>query len=212
MGVSIKLDKGERLALIGANGSGKSTLLMLISGCFKPEKGDILLNGAPVNDIQALRDAVGIVFQEADDQLFMPSVLEDVAFGLAARKNMGAEDARAKALAWLERLGASHLKDRPPHRMSGGEKRIAALAGILVMEPQVVVLDEPTSSLDPRARRNITETLRGLGGSIILSTHNLDIARDVCDRVIILQNGRICAEGTPNELLSDEKKLRGHGL
>jgi cobalt/nickel transport system ATP-binding protein len=210
-GVSVALAEGERLALIGANGSGKSTLLLLLSGCFKPEKGEILLNGAPVSGLQPLRDAAGLVFQEPDDQLFMPSVLEDVAFGLSAKK-IDAETARARALACLDALGAAHLAERPPHRMSGGEKRIAALAGILVMRPDVILLDEPTSSLDPRARREITELLRGLGAPMIISTHDLSLARRVCGRAVILQKGQVCADGAPDALLDDEKFLRDHGL
>ena len=210
-GVSIKLHDGERLALIGANGSGKSTLLMLIAGCLKPDKGEILLDGSSVNDFGPLRDAAGLVFQEPDDQLFMPSVLEDVAFGLVARKTDHAA-AQTKAMSLLERLGASRLKDRAPHRMSGGEKRMAALAGILVLEPRIILLDEPTSSLDPKARRDTAEVLEKLGTPMIISTHDLSLAKHVCGKAIIMQDGRIRAEGPPQEILESAEKLRRYGL
>jgi cobalt/nickel transport system ATP-binding protein len=210
-GVSITLEEGERVALIGANGSGKSTLLMILSGAFKHVRGEILLRGEPVSGIKPLRDAAGMVFQEPDDQLFMPTVLEDAAFGLSAR-GMDAETARAKAVSCLELLGASRLRDRPPHRMSGGEKRIAALAGILVMEPLIIMLDEPTSSLDPRARRDVTALLKNLGASMIMSTHDMALARNVCDRAIVMQKGRVRAEGPTTKILDDEETLRTYGL
>ncbi|MDR3165000.1 MAG: energy-coupling factor ABC transporter ATP-binding protein [Synergistaceae bacterium] len=210
-GVSLRIYEYERVGLIGANGSGKSTLLMLLSGSFKHERGEILLNGSEIGDIKRLRDASGMVCQEPDDQLFMPSVVEDVAFGLAAR-HIGVETAHSRAVACLERLGAAHLRDRPPHRMSGGEKRIVALAGILVMEPKIIMLDEPTSSLDPRARREVTELLRGLGVTMIISTHDMALAKTICGRLILMQAGQIRLEGKPEDILGDEVTLRQYGL
>jgi cobalt/nickel transport system ATP-binding protein len=210
-GVSLRIYESERVGLIGANGSGKSTLLMLLSGSFKHERGEILLEGNEIGCIERLREASGIVCQEPDDQLFMPSVVEDVAFGLVARR-IGVEAAHSRAVACLERLGAAHLRDRPPHRMSGGEKRIVALAGILVMEPKVIMLDEPTSSLDPRARRELTELLRGLAVTMIISTHDMALARTVCDRLIVMQAGQIRSEGKPDDILDDKAALRRYGL
>ncbi|MDR1966898.1 MAG: energy-coupling factor ABC transporter ATP-binding protein [Synergistaceae bacterium] len=210
-GISLKLRPGERLALIGANGSGKSTLLMLISGCFEPKEGEILLKGETVRGLKTLRGVSGMVFQDPDDQLFMPSVLEDVAFGLTAR-DVGEEQARAKALLSLEALGASGLSSRSPHRMSGGEKRIAALAGILVMQPEIILLDEPTSSLDPKARREAIKILNGISGAMMLATHDFELARRVCGRVAVLQNGCVEAEGAPDEILKDERSLARYGL
>jgi cobalt/nickel transport system ATP-binding protein len=209
-GVSLRVYESERVGLIGANGSGKSTLLMLLSGSFKHGSGEILLDGGEC-DVGRLRDASGMVCQEPDDQLFMPSVVEDVAFGLTARR-LGAEAARSRAVACLERLGAAHLRDRPPHRVSGGEKRIAALAGVLVMEPKVVMLDEPTSSIDPRARREVTELLRGMTVTMVISTHDMALAKTVCDRLIVMQAGLVRAEGKPDDILNDETALRRCGL
>ena len=152
-----------------------------------------------------------MVFQEPDDQLFIPTVLEDASFGLVAR-GMNADAARTKAASCLERLGASRLRDRPPHRMSGGEKRIAALAGILVMEPLIIMLDEPTSSLDPRARRDVAALLKNLGASMIMSTHDMALALNVCDRAIVMQKGRVKTEGPTAKILYDEETLRTYGL
>ncbi|MDR1943684.1 MAG: energy-coupling factor ABC transporter ATP-binding protein [Synergistaceae bacterium] len=211
-GVSLRLTEGEKTALVGANGSGKSTLLMHLAGCFAAEDGEILLRGRAVGrDLRALKDAAGLVFQEPDDQLFMPSVLEDVAFGLVAR-NVKIEEAHSRARSYLEKLRVQHLADRPPHRLSSGEKRTAALAGILVMEPEIILLDEPSAALDPRARRNLIDTLRGLDKSMIIATHDLEMASALCSRAVLLHGGRVVGEGSPEELLNDEKFLSSHGL
>jgi len=209
-GVSIKAGSGQKLAVIGANGSGKSTLLMLLSGCAEPSSGEIMLGGSPVSGVKALREATGLVFQDPDDQLFMPSVLEDVAFGLIGR-GIDTESARAKASECLDSLGASHLARRPPHRMSGGEKRLAAIAGILVTEPDIMLLDEPTSSLDPRARREMARVLGSLSGTMIIATHDLDLARSVCDEVVILSRGAVCGVCGP-ELPEPGAELEKYGL
>ncbi|MGI6075789.1 MAG: energy-coupling factor ABC transporter ATP-binding protein [Pyramidobacter sp.] len=209
-GVTFRLRKNEKLALVGPNGSGKSTLLLHLAGGIAVDDGEILLHGAPTAP-QDLRRAVGLIFQDPDDQLFMPQVVDDVAFGPLAR-GVPAAEARKRALAMLERLGAKHLVDRAPHRLSGGEKRLAALAGILVMEPDVLVLDEPTSALDPRARRLVIETLRALPQSMILCTHDLDMALDLCSRAMILCDGAITAEGALPELFRDKDLLERNGL
>jgi cobalt/nickel transport system ATP-binding protein len=210
--VSIKLSEGDRMALVGANGSGKSTLLMHLAGCFFPQSGEVLLHGEPVGrNLGVLRDAAGLVFQEPDDQLFMPSVLEDVSFGLAAR-SVAAEEARSIARACLEKLRIRHLSDRPPHRLSGGEKRAAALAGILVTAPEIILLDEPSASLDPRARRKLIEMLRELDRTMVIATHDLEMAKALCERVVLLCNGRVAGEGDPKDLLEDEKFLEDHGM
>jgi cobalt/nickel transport system ATP-binding protein len=208
-GVSLGAEPGEKIAVIGANGSGKSTLLTLLSGCVAPVSGDILLNGVPTKP-DALRRASGMVFQEPDDQLFMPSVLEDVAFGLVSG-GMDSASAKREALSRLDSLGASHLASRPPHRMSGGEKRLAALAGVLVMRRELLLLDEPTSSLDPRARREMAGILRDIGETMIIATHDLDLARAVCGRAFILERGEVRASGGAG-LLGGEERLREWGL
>lgn len=209
-GVTLCLQKNEKLALVGPNGSGKSTLLLNLAGAFAAEDGEILLYGAPAS-AEKLRRAVGLIFQNPDDQLFMPQVTDDVAFGPIAR-GIPIEEARKRALEMLEQLGAAHLADRAPHRLSGGEKRLVALAGILVMDPDVLVLDEPTSALDPRARRLVMETLKKLSQSVILCTHDLDMALDLCSRAVILHDGVIATEGPLPELFRDKELLERCGL
>ena len=213
-GVNLCLERGEKLAVIGPNGSGKSTLLAHLAGCFSvpAENGGIVLSGRPVGaEPHRLRGAVGLVFQDPDDQLFMPRVLEDVAFGLVSR-GMDVAEAHERALSTLETLSAAHLANRAPHRLSGGEKRMAALAGILAMNPEIVALDEPTSTLDPRARRHVIGILKSLGKTIILATHDLDMVLDVCTRAVVMNAGRTAAEGPPASLLRDEAFLHQNGL
>ena len=211
--VSIKLTEGEKMALVGANGSGKSTLLMHIAGCFMPKEGELLIRGRLVGkNLSLLKDVAGLVFQEPDAQLFMPSVLEDVAFGLVARGAMTTEGAHARARECLEMLCITHLADRPPHRLSGGEKRLAALAGIIAMNPEVILLDEPTASLDPRSRRKLVDALRKLDTTMVIATHDIEMACAVCETTVVLCNGRAVREGRPKDLLRDEKFLSAHGL
>ncbi|MBQ7264419.1 MAG: ABC transporter ATP-binding protein [Synergistaceae bacterium] len=211
-GASLALSDGEKLAVIGANGSGKSTLLLLLAGAMATSRGEIFLHGAPVGkDLAQLRGAVGLVFQDPDDQLFMPLAVEDVAFGLVAR-GVPVGEAQARARDALADLGVAHLADRAPHRLSGGEARRVALAAILVMEPEVLALDEPTSSLDPRARRLLIQTLRDMDRPMIVATHDLDMARAVCGRTIVLHEGLVAAEGPTSELLGDAVLLDRCGL
>ena len=212
-GVNLSLAQGERVALIGANGSGKSTLLLHIAGALAAQKGGILLNNKLINskNLGELRKVTGLIFQEPDDQLFMPSVLEDVCFGLIAN-NIKQDEAEERALKVLDDLNISHLASRAPHRLSGGEKRMAALAGILVMQPEFLILDEPSAALDPKARRLVINTLNKLNQNILLATHDLDMALDVCERAVILNNGQVSASGKLPELLQDEKLLIQNGL
>lgn len=211
-GVSFALGRGEKLALVGPNGSGKSTLMLHLAGCIAAQTGTVSLEGVPVGkDLKRLREAVGLIFQDPDDQLFMPQVVEDVAFGPVAH-GVPAEEAHAKAREVLESLNVGHLAERPPHRLSGGEKRMVALAGILVMHPEIVVLDEPSAALDPRARRRVIEVLQELDKPLILATHDLDMALDVCDRAIVMYEGQVSADGELREVLRDETLLRRNGL
>ena len=213
-GVNLELKRGERLALVGANGSGKSTLLLHVAGAVAAQRGEIILNNKLINanNINLLREAAGLIFQEPDDQLFMPSVLEDVCFGLIAN-NIDAKVAKSRAVEMLNNLNIAHLAERPPHKLSGGEKRMAALAGILVMNPEILILDEPSAALDPKARRTVINTLNNLTHqAILLATHDLDMALDVCERAIILNNGQVAASGKLPELLQDESLLIQNGL
>jgi cobalt/nickel transport system ATP-binding protein len=210
--VSFELFEGEKIALVGANGSGKSTLLLHLSGCLAAGKGKIFFKDNDAgDDASILTAAAGLVFQEPDDQMFMPSVLEDAAFGLVA-KGVNPKTARETALSCLEMLGAPHLAERPPHRMSGGEKRISALAGILVMRPEIILLDEPTSGLDPAARGRVIEILKDMGKPMILATHDLDMALGLCGRTLILHKGAITASGETGQILRDGELLRANGL
>lgn len=211
-GLDFQLKKDEKLALVGANGSGKSTLLQHLSGCLSAQRGEILLHGAVVGtDLNRLRRTVGLIFQEPDDQLFMPSVKEDVAFGLVAH-GLPSREAENEASVMLEKLGVLHLAERPPHRLSGGEKRMVALAGILVMEPDIIVLDEPSAALDPKARRRVIEVLCNLQKPMILASHDLDMVLDICCRAVILRSGRAVAEGGAEALFRDEAAMQSYGL
>ena len=209
-GVSFAVFRGEKTAIVGPNGSGKSTLLLCLAGAFAARSGEIRVNGerAGADD---LRKSVGLIFQDPDDQLIMPSVIEDVAFGLAA-DGVPAAEAQERALETLSALGAARLAGRAPHKLSGGEKRMAALAGILVTEPDILVLDEPTSSLDPRARRRVIDTLSGMDKTAIIATHDLDMALDVCGRAIILHNGTISRDGPLPDMFRDSALLSANDL
>lgn len=208
-GISLTVHEGEKLALAGANGSGKSTLLLHIAGAVKVQHGRITFRGQDSQEV--LRKTIGLTFQDADDQILMPSVLEDVAFSLIAG-GLGREEAHERARAVLDSLGISHLSGRLPHRLSGGEKRIVSFAGMLASEPEVLALDEPSSALDPRARRRVIDFLRESERTIILATHDLDMALDVCTHAVILNEGRIACEGTLPELFRDKNILEANGL
>lgn len=211
-GVDFSLEAGERVAVVGSNGSGKSTLLLHLSGCIPVAAGEIFLNEEAVgNKSDMLRKRVGMIFQNPDDQLFMPSVAEDVAFGpLAAGE--GRERAERLALAVLEDFGIAHLANRAPHRLSGGEKRMVAICGILVMNPELVLLDEPSSSLDPASRARLIDALERMDRSMMIATHDIDLALELCERALVLHGGIIVADGQTRDLLNDENLMRRTGL
>jgi cobalt/nickel transport system ATP-binding protein len=213
--IGFSLERKGCLCLAGANGSGKSTLLELIAGCMKPSSGRILINGEPVTTSAkggaGKRRATGIVFQDPDNQLFMPTVWEDTAFGVMGR-GITPEQGRSLALQALRAVGAEHLADRPPYKLSGGEKQRAAIASALIMEPEILLLDEPTASLDPRARKNIIALLKGLDCTKIVAGHDLDMMLDLAGDALFLCEGRIAAHGKATELLADGGFLRGIGL
>ncbi len=208
-GINLRVSDGEKVALVGANGSGKSTLLLHIAGAFEVQSGKIAFNGHEGSEI--LREKVGLTFQNADDELLMPSVIEDVAFSLVA-SGMPPHSAHERAGEILATLGISHLSSRPPHRLSGGEKRLITFAGILASNPEILALDEPTAGLDPKARRRVINFLRETEKAVILATHDLDMALDVCTRAVILSGGVISSEGELPELFTDEKILETSGL
>ena len=208
-GITLNIHDGEKIAVVGANGSGKSTLLLHIAGALRPHEGQIAFNGDTSQE--TLRRNIGMTFQDSDDQILMPSVLEDVAFSLIAG-GMSAKSAHERAMNILVSLGVSHLSSRPPHKLSGGEKRIVSFAGVLAAEPEILALDEPSAGLDPRARRRVIDFLRSYDKTILLATHDLDMAIDVCVRAVILNSGEVCAMGELPELFTDRNLLEANGL
>ncbi len=216
-GVTLSIPSGQRLAILGANGSGKSTFLRILNGLFFPSAGSVSFCDTPLTEeIFAdekfafdFRRRVAFVFQNPDVQLFNPTVFDEVAFGplqLRWEKNEITERVHAA----MQAMEIAHLKDRTPHRLSGGEKKRVALASVLVLDPEVLILDEPTAALDPESQSHIIDFLVGASGvkTIITATHNLEIVGDIADRCVIFESGRIAAQGTPAEILSDEDLLR----
>ena len=198
-GITFTVNTGEKVALVGANGSGKSTLLLHLAGAIKPQNGTITTA------------KTGLIFQDADDQILMPSVIEDVAFSLVAN-GMKVAQAHERALNMLEALGISHLAKRVPHQLSGGEKRMVSLAGVLITSPDILLLDEPTANLDPKSRRRVINFLRESDKTIMLATHDLDMALDICTRALILKHGTISAEGVLPEIFTKREILEANNL
>jgi cobalt/nickel transport system ATP-binding protein len=211
--VSFEVGHGESIALVGANGAGKSTLLMHLNGLLSPRSGDVRVGDVPVTPktLPIVRRTVGMVFQDPDDQLFMPSVGEDVAFG-PVNLGLPAEEVEKRVVSALTRVGSLALRDRPPYRLSGGEKRAVAIATVLAMQPDILVMDEPTSNLDPRARRRLIGLLGGFEHTKIIATHDLDLAVDLCDRTLVMGGGRLLADGPTREIFDDDDLLDRAGL
>jgi cobalt/nickel transport system ATP-binding protein len=215
--VSLAIEAGKRVALLGANGSGKSTLLRLLNGLYFPTSGRIAFHGQALSEKQFesdrfafdFRRRVGLVFQNPDVQLFNPTVFDEVAFAplqMRWRKDEIVERVNAA----MESMEIVHLRDRPPHRLSGGEKKRVALASVLVLDPEVLLLDEPAAALDPRSQSQIIDMLIGWGDgskTVITATHDLGLVEDIADHCFIMQNGRIVAEGDPADLLRNQELL-----
>ena len=203
-GVDFHLDPGETVALLGANGSGKTTFAFHLNGLLSGEGSVIVaghaLTGISAANLSVVRSRVGLVFQDADEQLFLPTVLEDVAFGPA---NLGhsQEVAREKAIAVLQQVGLSAVLDKAPYHLSAGEKRRAALAGVLAMEPEVLVLDEPTTSLDPPGQRDLVKLLRELPQAKILVTHDVEFAAALATRAVFFEHGKVAGEGSVPDIV-----------
>jgi len=212
-GVTFRVTHGESVALVGANGAGTSTLLLHFTGCLQADSGEVWVGDGPVTreNLALVRRTVGMVFQDPDDQLFMPTVFDDVAFGPL---NMGLpeDEVERTVMQALETVGVAHLRARPPYRLSGGEKRSVAIATVLAMAPDVLVMDEPTASLDPRSRRRLIELLGTFHHSKLIATHDLDMALDLCERTIVLHEGTVAADGPTAELFADEALLARCGL
>ncbi|MDR0642479.1 MAG: energy-coupling factor ABC transporter ATP-binding protein [Treponema sp.] len=208
--ISFSLKSGESVCVAGANGSGKSTLLQIIASCVKSGGGEIIIDGRRVPS-GVHHGKAGIVFQEPDNQFFMPTIWEDVAFGIM-KKGMGLAEAKAAALAALAQVEAEKLAERRPYTLSGGEKQRAALASILIMKPEILLLDEPTAALDPRSRKNIISLIKNLPCAKLIASHDLDMALDLADRIIFLHRGKIAADCPSPGLLLDKNFLRSIGL
>jgi cobalt/nickel transport system ATP-binding protein len=212
-GVDLVVTSGERVAILGPNGAGKTTLALHLNGILTAATGVVEVGGLEVIDgnLAEIRRRVGLVFQDSNDQLFMPSVREDVAFGPA---NLGLEGTRLdeRVDSALDVVSGTAFADRPPHHLSGGEKRRAALATVLAMEPDVLVFDEPSSGLDPSGRRELITTLLTLPITQIVITHDLPLALELCPRAVILNEGKVTADGPTLSLLSDPDVLAANRL
>ena len=196
--------------MIGPNGAGKTTLFYLICGVHKPEQGQIMLCGEPVLPGR-FRPEIGMVFQNADDQLFSPSVWDDVAFG-PRNLALTQEEVEARVQESLTTAGVVDLAARPPHHLSGGEKRMVSIAGVLAMHPDVVIYDEPSANLDMRSRRRLIRFLQASPQTLLVASHDLELILEVCDRVILLDEGLIVADGAPREIMGDAALMEAHGL
>ncbi len=212
-GISALITHGESVGLVGANGAGKTTLLMLLTGILSATAGQIRVGDTVLTKktLPLIRRTIGFSFQNPDDQLFMSRVYDDVAFG---PRNYGLDEQEVeyRVLKALETVGAAHLKDRPPYKLSGGEKRAAALAAVLSMEPNILVLDEPTAALDPRSRRRLINLLKGFTHTKIIATHDMDMVMELCERTIGLNEGYIHFDGASQEILVNQKLLAECGL
>ena len=207
--VNLQVLEGERLGVIGPNGAGKTTLFLEVCGVLKPTAGEIYVLGRPVVNGD-FRPDVGLVFQNPDDQLFCPSVRDDVAFG---PQNMGLSrgevDARVKEA--LLAVGCWELAERPAQHLSEGEKRMVSIAGVLAMRPRLIIYDEPSANLDIRSRRRLIRLLQASQQTLLIASHDLELVLEVCDRLVLIDGGRIVAEGDPREIMGDDELMEAHG-
>ena len=212
-GVDLHVHEGERVALLGPNGAGKTTLVLHLNGILAAGAGSVAVGGLPVEkgNLKEIRRRVGIVFQDPDDQLFLGTVRQDVAFGPA---NLGVKGAALEAtvMAALEKVGMAEYADRPPHHLSFGQRRRVAVATVLAMEPEILVLDEPTSNLDPTSRRELADILRALDVTVLMVTHDLPFALELCPRSVVLSDGVVVADGRTFDILTDAPLMVRHRL
>lgn len=221
-GMTLHIKRGQRVVILGANGSGKSTLLRILDGLYFADSGAVSVFGEALTEARLqdeefafqLRRRVALVFQNPDVQLFSPTVFDEVAFG-PLQLRWPTDEIRRRVEETLNQMDIAHLKDRSPHRLSGGEKKRVALASVLILDPEVLLLDEPTVALDPKSQSQVIDFLASWSGgakTVVTTTHDLGIVEDISDYCYIFQHGRIAAEGTPSEILSNEALLRRTSL
>lgn len=211
--INLNINKNESIGIIGANGVGKSTLLKLLVGLELGYTGEILIDDVKVEKkkLSEIRQKIGYVFQDSDSQLFMPTIYEDVAF---APKNYGfsEEEVQNRTIEALKNVGIEDLKDRPIYHLSGGQKKLASIATVLSMKPDILIFDEPTIALDPRNRRKFIEVLNLLSGTKVVASHDLDLIYDTCEKTILISDGKIIKNGLTKEILNDKELLENNGL
>ncbi len=211
--LSFRITHGESVGIIGANGAGKSTLLMQMNGCLMPTSGTVIIGDLPLTrkTRRDIRRRVGFIFQNPDDQLFMPTVFDDVAFGPL---NLGLDEpvVRARVQKALSLVNGLELKDRPPHHLSGGQKSAVAIAAVMAMDPDILAMDEPAASLDPKSRRSLITMLKTFEHSKMIASHDLDLILDVCQRCIMIREGRAVADGSAIEILTNKSLLEENNL
>jgi cobalt/nickel transport system ATP-binding protein len=211
--VNLVAHDGESIGIIGANGIGKSTLMKLLVGLYLDYQGELEVAGHPVNkkNVNHVREHIGYVFQDSDSQLFLSTVEDDVAFG-PQNYGLSDEEVERRVTEALEKVHITELRKKSTYKLSGGEKKLAAIATILSMKPDIIIMDEPSIALDPRNRRNLIGILNEIKALKIITSHDLDFVMDTCDRVILLDEGRIIADGDADTILRDKELLEGHGL
>jgi len=211
--MNVSLNEHENVGIIGANGAGKSTLLKLLVGILLPQEGNIIVCRTPLSKktVPVIRTHLGFVFQDSDAQLFMPTVYDDVAFG-PRNQGLSQEEADQRTKEAMSAVGIDQLSDRMIYHLSGGEKKLVSLATVLAMQPDILLFDEPTIALDPRNRKLVINVINQLDNTKIITSHDLDLIYDTCERVIVIDHGEIVADGSREEILHDQMLLESHGL
>jgi len=212
--VNLAVERGQSVGLVGPNGAGKTTLFLTLIGVRQPTEGRITVGGKDVSnssDLDAIRQTVGLLFQDPDDQLFCAAVFDDVAFG-PLNLGVSAEETRRRVAEALQRVGMAGAEKRIPHHLSAGEKRRVALATVLSMRPEILVLDEPTNDLDPRGRRQLIDLVNSFKQTKLIASHDLEFVLATCKRVLVLDEGHIVADGLAEEVLADAACMEAHGL